>query len=239
MQMKSAKSSLSVIMPAFNEEQSLVTCVQKTYETLENLNLDFEIILVNDCSSDNTGKIASELSSTTPDTICIHHEMNLGMGGAFRTGISRATKEYVMIVPIDNPLNEEDLEAYLPRLGMCDIIVGSRVERVGYTGFAQFASFVYNRILVPLLFNIGVSDVNWIQIYKRDIFHSKLIEIEHTGIFFLVEILTKAKRNHLIIAEVPSKMQKRFFGKPTCFRISVIWQTFKDMVRFFVNSYQG
>ncbi len=138
-----------------------------------------------------------------------------------------------MFVPVDNPLDIEDMEAYLPRMDVCDIVVGYRVERLGYSGFARFASFVYNRILIPLLFNIGLTDVNWIQVYRRNLFSSGIIRFDNSRFFYLVEILVKARRQGLIIAEVPARMKRRMYGRATNTRLSVIARTIYDMLKFF------
>ncbi len=231
--MENVTQTLSAVIPAYNEEKNLKSAVESTAQTLDFLGLDYEIIIVNDYSTDATAEIAEALAASSPQVRCLHHPRNLGCGGAFRTGIRAAAKDYVVFVPADNPLLPEDMEAYLPRMGTCDIIVGVRAERTGYSPVMRFSSFVYNRLLIPLLFNIGLSDVNWIQIYKSRIFREDGITIEYDGIFFLVEILVKAKRQRLIIAEVPAKMKKRIHGKPTNAKPSVIWQTFRDMIGFF------
>ncbi len=225
--------SISIIIPAYNEDCSLEKAVTHTCESFRFLGLNFEIIIVDDYSKDRTGEIADRLATGTPNIVALHHERNTGIGGAFRTGIGRATKDFVIFVPVDNPLDTDDIEAYLKSMQVCDIVVGSRAERVGYTPFAYWASFTYNRILVPLLFNIGVSDVNWIQVYRRTLFSDRIIEFSNNNIFFLVEILVQAKRKHLIIAEVPAKMKKRIYGKPTCARPSTILATIIDMLKFF------
>ena len=129
----------------------------------------------------------------------------------------------------------QDIEVYLPRVGICDIIVGVRVARVGYSKIARVASFFYNRILIPLMFNIGISDLNWIQIYRRKHFSDGTLKISNTQVFFLVEILVQAKEKQLIIAEVPSKMKRRLHGIPTCERFSTMWVTFFDAVKFFIK----
>jgi dolichol-phosphate mannosyltransferase len=191
------------------------------------------VIIVDDNSEDQTGVIADCLAAGNTDIITLHHEKNTGIGGAFRTGIRKATKDFVIFVPVDNPLDTEDIEAYLKSMEVCDIVVGSRAERVGYTPFAYWASFVYNRILVPLLFNIGVSDVNWIQVYRRTLFSDHIIEFSNNNIFFLVEILVQARRKNLLITEVPARMKKRMYGKPTCARPATIFATIIDMLKFF------
>jgi len=220
-------------MPAYNEELSIRKAVLQNIETFSSKGLDFEILIVDDRSSDRTREIAFELENEFHFIRCLCHQRNMGPGGAFKTGMMNAKKEFVIFVPFDNPLAAEDLDAYLPRVNVCDIIVGVRVRRVGYSNFARFASFFYNRVMIPLLFNIGISDVNWIQIYRRCYFEDGTLSISNTKIFFLVEILVQARQKHLIIAEIPSRMAKRLHGMPTCSRFSTMLITFVDAVKYF------
>ena len=223
------QGSISIIIPAFNEEQSLEQAVLFTWNSFHTLGLDFEIIIV----EDGTAGIADAIAASHENILAVHHAVNKGIGGAFRTGIDHATKEFVIFVPVDNPLGTDDIEAYLKHMESSDIVVGSRAERVGYTRFAYFASMVYNRILIPLLFNVGISDVNWIQVYRRRLFSEQIIDFKNDRIFFLVEILVLARKQNLIITEVPAKMKRRIHGRSTCARPSMMFSTFLDMLSFF------
>jgi len=227
------QESISIIIPAYNEEQSLEQAVLFTWNSFHTLGLDFEIIIVDDKSTDNTAGIADAIAANHENILAVHHAVNKGIGGAFRSGIDRATKEFVIFVPVDNPLGTEDIEAYLKHMKSSDIVVGSRAERIGYTRFAYFASMIYNRILIPLFFNVGISDVNWIQVYRRRLFSERIIDFKNDRIFFLVEILVLARKQNLIITEVPAKMKRRIHGKSTCARPSMMVSTFLDMLSFF------
>lgn len=231
--MDTPKLSLSVIIPVFNEEANLAGAVSTTLGALESLELDAELIIIDDHSSDDTPNIAQRLAAQNEIVRYVRHDRNQGIGAGLRSGIAAAKMEFVMLVPVDSPLSAEEIETFLARMPISDVVVGMRVERVGYTRVMLFLSFVYNRIMVPLMFNIGISDVNWIQAYRRDHFTSGLLEIRYSGIFSLVELLTRAKRNQLVITEVPLQMRKRFYGKPTSARPSVIWRTLCDMFGFF------
>lgn len=236
---KSNSINFSIIMPAFNEESSIISSTRQNMDTFSSFGLDYEIIIVDDKSTDQTRTIGIELAEKYPEVRCYYHNKNLGPGGAFRTGLSHATKEYIIFVPLDMPLTPEDLKPYLSRVGVCDIVVGVRVKRIGYTVFARFASFCYNRIMIPLFFNIGISDANWIQVYRRSHFLDGTLAFGNSRIFFLVEILVKARQNRLIVAEIPSKMDRRLHGRPTCSRFSVMWITFWDAIKFFWKIHKG
>jgi len=226
-------SSISILTPAYNEGHSLESSVKQTLKTFKKLKLDFEIIIIDDYSEDDTWDIAVQLSDQSPRIQAVRLERHQGQGVAFRKGIMSATKEFVVFVPVDNPMDADDIEAYLKRIDVCDIIVGVRAERVGYTSPALFLSFVYNRILIPLLFNVGISDVNWIQMYRRELFSNKTLSYESKSMFWLVEVLVNAKRNRLIIVEVPAKMKKRIYGKKTNTRTTVLINTLFEMLRYF------
>jgi glycosyltransferase involved in cell wall biosynthesis len=193
------------------------------------------LFIVNDKSPDRTGEIADRLAAEHEKLHVFHHKENQGSGGAMKTGIDNSTKEFVIFIPVDNPLDPDDLEAYIKRMDVCDIVVGRRAERVGYSKLARIASYVYNRIFVPLLFNIGIDDVNWIQVYRRSIFTDGTISYKSRRLFFLVEILILARRKGLVIVEVPAKMKTRMYGKPTCTKPSVVLLTFVEMIKFFLK----
>ncbi len=233
--MENKKYNITVIIPAYNEEQGIKDVILCNTKTFKELDIDYEIIIIDDNSSDKTRDIALSQADCDPNIRVFHHEKNQGSGEAFRTGISHATKDYVIFAPVDNPLEPEDLKAYLPRIDICDIVVGFRIERVGYSRFASFASFTYNRILVPLLFNIGVGDVNWIQMYRRNLFTENVIAFNSKSLFWFVELLVCARRKRLIIAEVPEKMKKRMHGRPTCTKFTVMVRTFIEMIKYFLK----
>ena len=231
--MPESATGISVIMPAYNEEPCLADAVATTLKTFDALGIPFEIIVVNDHSADRTGAIADTMASENAWIRAFHHETNLGIGGAFRTGVAHARHDYVILIPADNPLSVEDMAVYLPQLGAADVIVGVRERRVGYTITARIGSFVYSRILLPLLFDIGVRDPNWIQLYRRNIFTESGVRIDHTGIFFFAEVLIQARRKGLSIAQVPAYMRPRVYGTPTVFRYRTMWRTFRDMMSFY------
>lgn len=224
-----------MVMPVYNEEKTLESALARTVSALEDLGIVHEVVIVNDASRDGTLVLARQLAQRYRHVKVANHQFNQGIGRAFRTGIEQAGLDYVILIPADNPLSPDDLRPFLGPMGQADIIAGVRQRREGYTPVLAFLSFAYNRIFIPLLFQLNLKDVNWIQAYRRAIFADGGIRIEHPGIFFFVEVLVKARRRGLRIIEVPSRMQKRLHGRPTISRFPVVIRIFRDAVVFFVR----
>lgn len=231
--MPDARPSLSILMPAYNEEPGLEAAVLECLETCRGIDLRFELIIIDDCSEDRTREIADRLAENHPEVRVCHHGSNRGAGAGIRTGLQAAAMDYIIFIPVDNPFSPEDLAPYLPHMGKADIIAGIREKRVGYPPLARCASFIYSRILIPLLFRLDIEDPNWVQMYRRSIFSEQGIRIDYDGIFFTAAILVQAKRKGLVIVSVPARMKRRMYGKATCFRFSAMWKTLKDMIGFY------
>jgi len=92
---KANNVSISVFFPCYNEQGNVTGIVEQTLVVLEELNADFEIIIVDDGSSDDTGKIADELAGGNDRVKVVHHRTNLGYGAALQSGFKAATKELV------------------------------------------------------------------------------------------------------------------------------------------------
>ena len=228
-------SSLTVVMPVYNEAKNIETAIKQTTATLDAYQLPYEVVIVNDGSVDETAAIASRLAGSLPNIQYIDHGCNQGIGAAFRSGVGAARMNYIILVPADNPLLAQDMDAFFPFMGKADIIAGCREERIGYPASLKFLSYMYNRVFVPVLFRIPLKDVNWIQMYRRSLFREWGITIESNGIFFFVEVLAKAHRKGAQMVEVPVVMRKRIHGKPTISRLPVILKTFRDMMIFFIK----
>ncbi len=229
------RASLSVVMPVFNEEQGLEKALARTVSALEALGIVHEVVIVDDASRDQTLVLARQLALRYRRVSVVSHQFNQGIGRAFRTGIEKAVLDYVILIPADNPPSADDLQPFLEPMEQYDIIAGVRERREGYTPLLALLSFTYNRVFIPLLFQLNLKDVNWIQAYRRKIFTDGGIRIEHAGIFFFVEVLVKARRRGFSVIEVPSRMHKRLYGRPTISRFPVIMKIFRDAVVFFVQ----
>jgi glycosyltransferase involved in cell wall biosynthesis len=223
--------SVSVIIPAYNEEAIIQNAVKTAHDILSISGADYEIIVVNDGSKDRTKELLDNSFNQIEGIRIIHKPINEGFGSAIRTGIKLATKEYILCVPADSPMTHDlyrDFSQYAER---ADILVSYRRAKLGYSFQKHMNSYIYHR-LVSVLFGMNLRDYNWIHMYHRRIFDEGRIEIEYNGIFMLAEILIKAKRKGYRFYEFEVEQKERLTGIATASKFSAIMRTLGEIINF-------
>jgi glycosyltransferase involved in cell wall biosynthesis len=122
-------TSASVVIMAFNEEANLPAQIARTVQWFSTNLGDFEVIVVDDGSSDGTGRVADEWAARDPRVLALHHERNRGMGAAIRTGYGAARKEWVTQLPADGQIRPEVFALFLPRLADSPLVLGRYAHR--------------------------------------------------------------------------------------------------------------
>lgn len=224
--------SLAIVVPAYNEEPSLETSVLAIAAAAERCIKDFEIIIVDDGSRDRTGEIADALAGKHPRIRAVHHGKNRMIGGSLLSGLQAARSSHLMLIPVDNPLTEERMRAYLDASERADIAVGYRPERQGYRAWMKAGSRLYHAFCV-LLFGVPLKDFMWISLYDRE----KILALHprFEGIAIFPEILAKAARRGLRLAEVECPMTARRTGRATVSRISRVSHLFLETLRLWTH----
>jgi glycosyltransferase involved in cell wall biosynthesis len=219
---------LSVIVPAYNEERLLGGAIEAMAAGLAPVADPLEIVIVNDGSADRTADIAEALSQRLAGVRVVHHALNAGWGQAVRTGIANAKQEFVVLVPVENPLSAAQARTFLDAADGADVVIGYRRGRAGYSPWLSAASRCYHR-LVRLLFGVRYRDVNWIHVYRRTAIEQ--LPLRLSGIVFPAEVVVKADRRGYRIVEVHSEMTARAHGRPTISRPRVIARAVRDLAR--------
>jgi len=227
--------SVSLITPVFNEEDIIESAIRANIQVLESNGVLFEMIIVNDCSTDTSGLIIEKLFGSDPRIRISHHKKNQGFGGAVRTGIALSSLEYIFCIPADSPLDQAVFSAFCMNMDKADILVSYRIRRLGYNWWMRFNSTAYH-ILISLLFGMRLKDYNWIHMYHCKIFKSGVIRIEYDGIFMLAEVLIKADRKGYSFIEFPVDQKQRLTGIASVSKLSNILKTFIDVMDFFFKS---
>jgi glycosyltransferase involved in cell wall biosynthesis len=196
---------------------------------------EYEIILVNDGSKDNTGQVARELEGQTPHFRLVEHYPNRGYGGALKAGFETATKDLIAFVPADNQFVFGEIDRFLAKLedasalGSPDIVCGYRHNRQD-TAIRRFNAFGWNT-LVRILFGYLCRDIDCgFKLFRREVLDR--VHIESNGAMIDTEFLAGAKARGLRIAEVPVTHLPRTAGEATGADLKVIVKAFRDLFRF-------
>jgi glycosyltransferase involved in cell wall biosynthesis len=225
---KPKAQTLSVIVPAFNEERLLEDSIRALRKTLDETKTPAEIIIVDDGSTDRTPVIADNMSVLVRD-VRAYHQNNKGIGGAFVAGAILAKNDYLILWPVDMPASPADFAPFTAHFGEADVIVGCRRKRVGYNSLMRFNAWIYPK-LVSLLFGLRVRDVNWIHAYRRTAFVR--IRLTQEGIPMLAEALVRLRDSGATFEEVDVEMKARPHGIPSASRPAVMWQTLTGLFSF-------
>ncbi len=221
------ESSLSVVVLAYNEAANLEKIVNLLLEELPKLIEDFEIVIVNDGSSDGTDKLAERLSEQDHRVRAVHHVFNLGMGAAIKSGIAASRKNWTMPIPGDLQFHPKDIAKFLEARKGADIVTSYRLRRKDPL-IRSMISGIYN-FLMKSIYGIGIRDFNWVKMYRREIFEK--IVIESRGFEVDSEILGKAKCLNYQFKEIPVEHFPRPGGKTSTMKLSVIFRTAVALVK--------
>jgi len=221
--------SLSIVIPAYNEENNVEWLVRDIIKDSPKYGINnYEIVVVDDGSTDATGKIADGLAKEHK-TIRVIHKKNGGYCSAMLDGIKEAKKDYIAYFPADGQTLIKDITKCIPYLGRVDLIMGDRGRRLDYTPYRLFISYVY-LILLRILFNNKHRDINWFHIWKREKIQN--MEIISKGIFILAEIVIRFKNKKYLIVEASVPYRSRRSGEAKNAKFSIAWQTFTDLLKF-------
>jgi glycosyltransferase involved in cell wall biosynthesis len=220
--------SISVFFPCYNEQENVGRTVEKALDVLEKLNADFEVIIVDDGSSDDTGRIADEIAGDHDKVKVVHHGSNLGYGAALQSGFKSATKELVFYTDGDGQFDINEMPPLLDLMEQYDIVSCYRLNRRDPL-IRKINGWCWTR-LVCLLFGLKVRDIDCaFKLYKREIFDK--IEMSSTGALIDAEILARAARKGYRITQKGVHHYPRTAGAQSGANVRVILRAFKELFK--------
>ena len=218
--------SISVFFPCYNEQENVGRTAAKAIMVLEKLNADFEVIIVDDGSSDDTGPIAAELADKDDRVKVVHHPRNLGYGAALQSGFEAATKELVFYTDGDGQFDITEMPSLLELMAQHDIVSAYRLNRQDSV-IRRINGWCWTK-LVCLLFGLKVRDIDCaFKLYKREIFDN--IELSSTGALIDTEILARAARKGYRITQKGVHHYPRTAGEQSGANPAVILRAFKEL----------
>ncbi len=220
--------SISVFFPCYNEQDNITRVVEQALTVLEKLNADFEVIIVDDGSSDSTGQIADEIAGRKDRVKVVHHRTNLGYGAALQSGFKAATKELVFYTDGDGQFDINEMPPLLRLIEQYDIVSCYRLNRQD-NFIRKINGWCWTK-LVCLLFGMKIRDIDCaFKLYKREIFDK--IELVSTGALIDAEILARAVRKGYRVTQQGIHHYPRTAGTQTGANLHVILRAFKELLK--------
>lgn len=222
--------SISVFLPCYNEQDNVARTVEKAVNVLEKIGADYEVIIVNDGSSDGTGRIADELASRNGRIKVVHHPANLGYGSAVRSGFKTAEKELVFFTDGDGQFDMNEMPPLLPLIKQYDVVTCYRINRQD-TLIRKINAWCWTQ-LVCFLFNMKIRDIDCaFKLFKRKIFDE--IKLSSTGALIDAEILARAVRRGYTVTQKGVHHYPRAAGVQTGAKFKVIFRAFRELFRLY------
>ena len=227
---KTTYTQISIFFPAYNEEANAKETVLKTKEVLEPLFSDFEIIVVDDGSSDRTGEIADELTKKDRRIKVIHHPQNLGYGAALISGFRGASKDLIFFTDCDLQFDVSEIKKLLSYIPEYDVVIGYRSPR--RDPFMRLVNAWGWKWLNRILFGLKVRDIDCaFKLFKKEAIKS--IQIKSRGAMISAEILIRLFQKGYKIKEVPVTHLPRKAGSPTGAKPKVILRAFYELIKIY------
>jgi glycosyltransferase involved in cell wall biosynthesis len=221
-----AAVSITVFFPCHNEEANVARVTEQAVATLEGLQADYEVIVVDDGSTDETGRIADDIAAENPAVRVIHHAHNQGYGAALQSGFRAATKELVFYTDGDGQFDIGELPGLLPLLADYDIVSCYRMRRQDNL-LRKINGWLWTRV-IRLAFSLKIRDVDCaFKLYRRALFDD--IKMESTGALIDTEILARAARKGYRITQRGVRHYPRVAGQQTGANWRVILRAFREL----------
>ena len=202
--------------------------VEKACYALDQLDADYEVIIVNDGSRDDTGQIADEIAEQNAAVKVVHHPKNLGYGAALRSGFKAASKDIVFYTDGDGQFDIAEMPALLGLLQEYDIVSCYRLKRQDSI-IRRINAWCWTK-LVCLLFGLRLRDIDCaFKLYRRKIFDG--MELCSTGALIDTEVLARAVLKGCTIVQRGVHHFPRTAGKQTGANPRVIMRAFAELFR--------
>ena len=225
--------SLSMFFPAYNDGGTIASLVIRAVQAASQLTADFEVIVVNDGSTDATRDIADELARTYPQVRVVHHPRNRGYGGALRTGFATATKDLIAYTDGDAQYDPAELNILWNRLTPdVDVVTSYKISRSDPWHRIVIGKIYHHA--VRFLFRLKVRDVDSdFRLMRREVFDRVRLERD-TGVICL-EMMRKIQDAGFRVVEVPVHHYHRTYGRSQFFNFRRIFWTAIDVLRLWVQ----
>lgn len=231
--MQNAKM-ISVIMPALNEEKNISEAIDNTLKAFGDFNIDGEIIVVNDGSTDRTEEILKDKIKNDSRVRMLKHSVTGGIGMSFWDGVDNARGEIIVMLPGDNENDPWEIFRYYKLLEHVDIVIPFIFNNEVRSFFRGLLSFIY-RFIINTTFLVNFNYTNGTILFRK----SLLDQLTHrnNGFFFQTDILIRTVKKGYLFAEVPYRISLRRSGVSKAVSFPSLAQVIKGYLKLVKDYY--
>ena len=231
---QAAFSKLSIFFPMWNEQEYIERALNAARATcLELVSagevLDYELIVVDDASTDSTPQIADRIAASDTHVRVVHHPVNRKLGGSIKTGFGAATGDLVLYTDADLPFDFAELSKAIRimRLYESDVVSAYRHDRTDEGSSRAIYTFFYN-LLIRIMFGVKMRDINFaFKLCKRSIFEH--IALKSEGSFIDAELVIRAKKLGFTVTQFGVDYFPRTRGVSTLSSPAIIIKILREM----------
>jgi glycosyltransferase involved in cell wall biosynthesis len=223
---KDPRPAVTVAVLAYNEEGNVRTAIDELVKELARLEAPWEVLLVDDGSTDRTGAIADELATENPSIRVVHHGENRGLGGGYRTGFSEARGEFLIFFPADGQFPPDIIVSFYRQMGGLDMLLGylPTHERSPLARALSKAE----RGLYRLLFG-KMPRFQGVLMFRTAILADVPLTSTGRGWAVILELVMRTGRGPYRVRSVPTPMRPRLSGESKVQNVNTIVANLKQL----------
>jgi glycosyltransferase involved in cell wall biosynthesis len=222
---------MSFVIPCYNEGKNIAATINELTTAVCEANIpSYEIVIVNDCSTDDTLEVANHLAHDNSNIAVITNPMNLGFGGAYKAGVKGTRGKYVIMIPGDNAFPASSIAAILHKAGTADLVIPYVINSQIRPRRRQRISNMFTAIF-NLLFWLRVPYYNGIVLHTTSLLRS--IEIKTDGFAFQAESIVRLLTAGATYTTVGIAITERKHGGSSAFNPRNIFRVIRSTVSLF------
>jgi glycosyltransferase involved in cell wall biosynthesis len=227
------KPTISLVIPMFNEEANIDHAIAYAVDALQQHSRDYEIIIVDDASTDESPEIVRRATEGNPKIRLIRHDFNLKLGASLRTGLAAAKNELILYMDADLPFDPDVLGRAIRAMNVtrADVISGYRFDRTT-EGFKRTVYTIIYNWMIRVLFHIYIRDINFsFKLMKREVLQA--IQLRSEGSLIDAELIVKARNHGFFIQQIGLDYFPRVLGTSHLASNAVILKIFRELITMF------
>lgn len=226
------QKTITVIVPALNEESNISFTYEEIMGFVDNQFEDYEILIFDDGSTDRTGAIIDEIAANNPHVRAIHNERNMGIGYNYLAGVKMARMNYSILIPGDNEYLGSSIKRMFKYVGHADIVTSYSINMESRPYMRRILSRLYT-IMINAFFDLELNYYNGAVIHRNDIIRN--VDVSTFSFAYQSLILTELLRSGHTFVEVGVYLRQRHAGQSTALKIKNVVSVLSNVARHWIK----